>query len=104
MEFFGITSYGASDPIKFYLKPEYKEPKYMPKISDVIKEGKIWVQYKIICLKQTYWSIIGKYQRPFTEAVRELDIYSGILDGYAYRSVHRLSKLKKKGFPKPIGM
>lgn len=48
--------------------------------------------------------ILGKYQRPFTEAVRELDIYSGILDGYAYRSVHRLSKLKKKGFPKPIGM
>ncbi|GLV36311.1 uncharacterized protein CBL_08805 [Carabus blaptoides fortunei] len=83
MEFFGLTSYGASDPIKFYLKPDYKEAKTPPKISDVIRER--------------------DYQRPFSEAVRELDIYSGILDGYAYRSVHRLSKLKKKGFPKPIG-
>lgn len=39
MEFFGLTKYGSSDPIKFYMRPDYKEPLNPPNLLELINKG-----------------------------------------------------------------
>nr|CAI5818200.1 unnamed protein product [Callosobruchus analis] len=82
MEFFGLTSYGFSDPIKDMMRDDYTEPKSPPinilEVSD--KKG-----------------------GDFFQSIKELDCYIGYADGYAYRSWERLQKMKRKYVVKPVG-
>lgn len=82
MEWFGITCYGVADPIKDMIKEGYREPEVQPNIRNVID---------------------GDPTKTFTELVRELDCYSGRIDGFAYRSADRLRRMRKKGMFKPVG-
>ncbi|XP_057655472.1 uncharacterized protein LOC130893406 [Diorhabda carinulata] len=82
MDFFALTSYGFSSPIKDMIRPDYIEPQAPPK-NPLDAETKI---------KQT-----------LSERIKELDCYLGHADGYSYRSYERLSKSRRKYVIKPDG-
>ncbi|XP_023311428.1 uncharacterized protein LOC111692009 [Anoplophora glabripennis] len=80
MEFFGLTAYGVSDPIKDMMRPDYQEPTEPPK--DIHSDDS---------------------KGNFCERIKELDCYIGFTDGYAYRSWDRLTRMRKKYVFKPVG-
>ncbi|KAL1518332.1 hypothetical protein ABEB36_001971 [Hypothenemus hampei] len=77
MEFFGLTQYGFSNPVKDMIREDYKEPKSP--------------NHQINSTKS------------FSEKIRELDCYIGTADGYAYGSNDRLNRMRRKYLWKPIG-
>ncbi|KAJ8927019.1 hypothetical protein NQ314_020582 [Rhamnusium bicolor] len=81
MEFFGLTSYGFSDPIKDMMRTDYKEPDKPP--TNLLEDGDS-----------------GKN---FCDRIKELDCYIGFTDGYAYKSWDRLSRMRTKYVFKPVG-
>lgn len=82
MEFFGLTSYGLTSPIKELVRPDYVEPDKPPKnILEVENRG----------------------GRKFYETIKELDCYIGFADGFAYKSNDRMSRMRKKNVIKPYG-
>ncbi|XP_030767333.1 uncharacterized protein LOC115891072 [Sitophilus oryzae] len=82
MEFFGLTSYGFSSPIKDMLREDYREPE-KPDSSNLEANS--------------------KDKRSFSEKIKEVDCYLGPADGYAYGSNDRLMKMRKKYIFKPVG-
>ncbi|KAH1003860.1 uncharacterized protein LOC109534301 [Dendroctonus ponderosae] len=81
MDFFGLTQYGSSNPIKDMLRDDYQELQEPP---------------------TTY--IDNEYDhRTFAEKIKELDCYIGTADGYAYGSEDRLYRMRKKYLFKPVG-
>ncbi|XP_076264653.1 uncharacterized protein LOC143198917 [Rhynchophorus ferrugineus] len=82
MEFFGLTSYGFSAPIKDMLRDDYTEPEN-PVSNKFVK--------------------MGKDEHSFTEKMKELDCYLGEVDGFAYRSSDRLTRMRRKYLFKPVG-
>ncbi|KAJ8925439.1 hypothetical protein NQ315_009272 [Exocentrus adspersus] len=80
MEFFGLTSYGVSDPIKDMMRPDYQEP---TSPSDN--------------------TLTASSDKSFCEKIKELDCYIGFTDGFAYRSWDRLTRMRKKYVFKPVG-
>lgn len=82
MEFFGLTSYGVSSPIKDMVRSDYVEPEKPPKN-----------------LLETE----NKSGQSFSERIKELDCYIGYADGFAYGSNDRMYHMKKKYVIKPFG-
>lgn len=82
MEFFGLTSYGVTSPIKDMVRPDYVEPENPPK---------------------NILEVEDKSGQKFSERIKELDCYIGLADGFAYRSNDRMTRMKKKHVIKPVG-
>lgn len=82
MEFFGLTQYGVSSPIKDMLRPDYVEPDKPPK---------------------NLMEVEDKSGQKFSERIKELDCYIGFADGFSYRSYDRMDRMKKKHVIKPVG-
>ncbi|KAJ8951722.1 hypothetical protein NQ318_012572 [Aromia moschata] len=81
MEFFGLTSYGVGDPVKDFMRPDYKEPEIPP--TNLLEAG--------------------DDSKSFCERIKEIDCYIGFTDGYSYKSWDRLARMKKKYVIKPVG-
>ncbi|XP_050306323.1 uncharacterized protein LOC126743329 [Anthonomus grandis grandis] len=81
MEFFGLTQYGFSNPIKDMMRDDYKEPKKPP-------EGEAESE---------------KMKKSFGEKIKELDCYIGTANGFAYGSSDRLLRMRRKYMWKPVG-
>ncbi|CAH1183684.1 unnamed protein product [Phaedon cochleariae] len=82
MEFFGLTSYGSSSPIKDMMRSDYQEPEKPP---------------------QNILDVENKFGYTLSERIKELDCYIGFTDGYAYRSWDRLTRMRRKSVLKPVG-
>lgn len=82
MEFFGLTEYGVTSPIKDMVRPDYEEPQTLPK--NLLK-------------------VEDKSGQKFSERMKELDCYIGFADGFAYRSNNRMNQMRKKHVIKPFG-
>lgn len=39
MEFFGLTAYGVSDPVKYFVRPDYEEPETFPTVEEILARG-----------------------------------------------------------------
>ncbi|XP_017774676.1 PREDICTED: uncharacterized protein LOC108561316 [Nicrophorus vespilloides] len=83
MEWFGVTKYGASDPIKDMMRSDYEEPTVQKDLFEAWKAGLL--------------------KGSFVEWIKEIDIYIGQADGYAYKSYDRLLRMRNKGTFKPVG-
>lgn len=102
MAFFGLTRYGVSDYFKFVMRPDYKEPQEPADILKLAKEGIIMdITLGIIKIIN---NAVGKLKRSFSESIKEMDVYSGLMDGYSYRSNARLHKQRDRAFIKPDGI
>lgn len=82
MEFFGLTRYGVTSPIKDVLRSYYIEPQKPPK---------------------NLLEVEDKSGQKFSERIKELDCYIGFADGFAYGSNDRMNRMKKKHVIKPFG-
>lgn len=78
-----MTSYGFSDPIKDMIRPDYKEPVEKSPIN--------------------FEEVKRRSGQMFSDSVKELDCYLGNVDGYAYGSWDRLSRMRRKYVIKPVG-
>ncbi|CAG9763313.1 unnamed protein product [Ceutorhynchus assimilis] len=83
MEFFGLSQYGVTDPIRDILRDDYKEPTITIGFGAPDQE----------ITDNRHWS----------EKIRELDCYLGNADGYAYGSQDRLTRMRRKYMWKPVG-
>ncbi|XP_045524717.1 uncharacterized protein LOC123714497 [Pieris brassicae] len=90
MEFFGLTLFGPQNYIRDTLRSDYKEP-----------ESKEEADYFIQKIKNDL-NAQGKSINDI-DVIRLIDCYIGRVNGFAYGSSQRFTKMKRKGVIKPIG-
>ncbi|KAK4884174.1 hypothetical protein RN001_000445 [Aquatica leii] len=82
MEWFGLTTYGYPDSIKYLMREDYKEPTKQLTVYEELAKGS---------------------KKRFSELVTEIDVYLGRTDGYSHKSLDRLKKMRRKGVVAPLG-
>ncbi|XP_026323448.1 uncharacterized protein LOC113232827 [Hyposmocoma kahamanoa] len=91
MEFFGLTLYGPQNYFKDVMREDYKEPMVKTEVAPIIEK----VIAKSTCPKEC--------DRPDHNIIRIIDCYMGRVNGFAYGSIQRFIKMKRKGVIKPVG-
>ncbi|KAK4884172.1 hypothetical protein RN001_000443 [Aquatica leii] len=81
MEWFGLTMCGYQNYLKSTMRPDYKEPEKILSVNEQLKLGT---------------------KKPLSDLLKELDVYIGHYDGYAYDSLDRIKRQKQKGIRKPV--
>ncbi|XP_022122941.2 uncharacterized protein LOC110998549 [Pieris rapae] len=90
MEFFGLTLFGPQNYIKDTLRCDYKEPVSKEEADCFIQKIKKDLNAQ------------GKNVNDI-DVIRLIDCYIGRVNGFAYGSAQRFTKMKRKGVIKPVG-